>query len=201
MQRAAFFNDGWNIFDAVVVGVAVAPATAAFSVLRVLRLLRLITAVPALQRVVGGLIRALPGMGSILLLICLIFYVGAVMAVNLYGADFPEQFGTLGRSLFTLFTVMTLEGWVDDVVKLILVKHPYAWILFFISFIVVTTFTVLNLIIGIIVNAIGEEHAEAGKAERKIMHEETAPLAAEIKALRAEIVSLREDVAGRKRRS
>jgi len=95
---------------------------------------------------------------------------------------------------------MTLEGWVDDVVKPILVKHPYAWI-FFISFIVVTTFTVLNLIIGIIVNAIGEEHAEAGKAERKIMHEETAPLAAEIKALRAEIASLRKDVAGGKRRT
>ena len=79
VQRAAFFSDGWNIFDAVVVGVAVAPATAAFSVLRVLRvlrLLRLITAVPALQRVVGGLIRALPGMGSILLLICLIFLCG-----------------------------------------------------------------------------------------------------------------------------
>ena len=139
-------------------------------------------------------------MGSILLLICLIFYVAAVMAVNLYGADFPEQFGTLGRSLFTLFTVMTLEGWVDDVVKPILAKHPYAWI-FFISFIVVTTFTVLNLIIGIIVNAIGEEHAEAEKEEQKMMHEETAPLAAEIKSLRAEIASLREDVAGRKRRS
>jgi voltage-gated sodium channel len=208
VQRAAFFSDGWNIFDAVVVvGVAVAQATAAFSVLRALRVLRLlglITAVPALQRVVGGLIRALPGMGSILLLIGLVFYVAAVMAVNLYGADYPEQFGTLGRSLFTLFTVMTLEGWVDDVVKPILVKHPYAWI-FFISFIVVTTFTVLNLIIGIIVNAISEEHAEneskERKAERKIMHEETAPLLREIRSLRAEIASLREDVAGGKRRS
>lgn len=203
VKRAAFFRDGWNIFDAVVIGVAVAPATAAFSVLRalrVLRLLRLITVVPALQRVVGGLIRALPGMGSILLLICLIFYVAAVMAVNLYGQDFPAQFGTLPRSLFTLFTVMTLEGWVDDVVKPILTTHPYAWV-FFISFIVVTTFTVLNLIIGIIVNAISEEHAAAEKAEREIMHEETAPLAAEIRALRAEIVSLREDVLSRKRRT
>jgi hypothetical protein len=89
---------------------------------------------------------------------------------------------------------MTLEGWVDDVVKPILFKHPYAWI-FFISFIVVTTFTVLNLIIGIIVNAISEEHAEneskERKAERKIMHEETAPLMREIKSLRAEIASLR----------
>ncbi len=206
VRRAAFFRDGWNIFDMVVVGVAVAPATAAFSVLRalrVLRLLRLITAVPALQRVVG-LIRALPGMGSILLLIGLIFYVAAVMAVNLYGRDFPEQFGTLGRSLFTLFTVMTLEGWVDDVVRPILAKHPYAWI-FFISFIVVTTFTVLNLIIGIIVNAIQEEHAATEsaerKAEREMMHDETAPLMRELKELRGEIVALRREVGGRKQRS
>ncbi|HEX7532297.1 MAG TPA: ion transporter [Methyloceanibacter sp.] len=206
VQRAAFFRDGWNIFDMVVVGVAVAPATAAFSVLRALRVLplrRLITAVPARQRVVGGLIRALPGMGSILLLIGLIFYVAAVMAVNLYGSDFPEQFGTLGRSLFTLFTVMTLEGWVDDVVRPILAKHPYAWI-FFISFIVVTTFTVLNLIIGIIVNAIQEEHAEnesaERKAERKMVHDETAPLMRELKALRGEIVALRQEVGGRKQK-
>ncbi len=201
VKRAAFFRDGWNIFDAVVIGVAVAPATAAFSVLRalrVLRLLRLITVVPALQRVVGGLIRALPGMGSILLLICLVFYVAAVMAVNLYGQDFPDQFGTLPRSLFTLFTVMTLEGWVDDVVKPILATHPYAWI-FFIAFIVVTTFTVLNLIIGIIVNAISEEHAAVEKAEREMMHEEAAPLAAEIRALRSEIVSLREAVSASRR--
>ena len=104
VQRGAFFREGWNIFDVVVVGIALAPATSAFSLLRalrVLRLLRLITAVPALQRVVGGLIGALPGMGSILLLIGLVFYVSAVMAVNLYGKDYPDLFGTLGTSLYT----------------------------------------------------------------------------------------------------
>jgi voltage-gated sodium channel len=133
--------------------------------------------------VVAGLLASLPGMSSILFLIGLIYYVFAVIGTKLFGVTNPELFGTLGKSLFTLFTVMTLEGWVDDVVKPILVKHPYAWI-FFISFIVVTTFTVLNLIIGIIVNAISEEHAAADKVEHKIMHEETAPLVAEIKALR-----------------
>lgn len=147
VQRGRFFRDGWNIFDVFVVGIALAPATAAFSVLRalrVLRLLRLITAVPALQRVVGGLIGALPGMGSILLLIALIFYVCAVMAVNLYGAQYPELFGTLGASLFTLFTIMTLEGWVERVVNPIMETHPYAW-LFFIPFFIITTFWVLAL--------------------------------------------------------
>jgi voltage-gated sodium channel len=193
VQRGKFFRDGWNIFDAIVVGIALAPATAAFSVLRalrVLRLLRLITAVPALQRVVGGLITALPGMGSILLLIGLVFYVSAVMAVNLYGEDYPELFGTLGRSLYTLFTIMTLEGWTNDVVNPVMEKHPYA-LLFFIPFIVVTTFWVLNLFIGIIVNAMQEEHE---KAEAEMIHDETAPLARELAALRAEIAALRAEV-------
>ena len=199
VQRWAFFRDGWNIFDAIVVGIALAPATAAFSVLRalrVLRLLRLITAVPALQRVVGGLIGALPGMGSIVLLIGLVFYVSAVMAVNLYGKAFPELFGTLGASLYTLFTIMTLEGWTNDVVNPIMDRYPYAW-LFFIPFIVITTFWVLNLFIGIIVNAMQEEHA---KAEAEMVHDETVPILREIKELRAEIAALREEVGARKSR-
>jgi voltage-gated sodium channel len=209
VQRAAFFKNGWNWFDTFVVGVALAPATAHFAVLRalrVLRLLRLITAVPSLQRVVGGLLRALPGMGSILLLIALIFYVAAVMAVNLYGGEYPDKFGTLPKALYTLFTIMTLEGWVADVVNPIMDKHPYAW-LFFIPFIVITTFWVLNLFIGIIVNALQEEHAKEAalereaerkaelEAEREAIQDETAPLVREIQALKAEMVGLRADIA------
>ena len=204
VQRGAFFRDGWNIFDMTVVGIALAPATSTFAVLRalrVLRLLRVITVVPALQRVVGGLIGALPGMGSILLLIALIFYVFGVMAVNLYGEEDPEHFGTLGAALYTLFTVMTLEGWVDDVVNPLMRSSPSAW-LFFIPFIVITTFTVLNLFIGIIVNAMQEEHAKAKadefEAERELIQDETAPLVREIKGLKAEIAALRRELQGSK---
>jgi voltage-gated sodium channel len=203
LQRTAFFRDGWNIFDFIVIGISLAPATDAFTVLRalrVLRLLRLITIVPSLRRVVGGLISALPGMGSIVLLIGLIYYVCAVMAVNLFGDDFPQLFGTLPASLFTLFTIMTLEGWVDGVVKPIMEKFPYAW-LFFIPFIIGTTFTILNLFIGIIVNAmqgeVEKEHAAAREAEREIVHGETAPLMAELKSLRAEVAALRGDISAR----
>jgi voltage-gated sodium channel len=201
--RGPFFRDGWNIFDFVVIAISLAPATDAFTVLRalrVLRLLRLVTIMPSLRRVVGGLIGALPGMGSIVLLIGLVYYVCAVMAVNLFGADFPQLFGTLGSSLFTLFTIMTLEGWVDGVVKPIMEKYPYAW-LFFIPFIIGTTFTVLNLFIGIIVNAMQAEHAKAEaaerEAEREMVHDETAPLVAEIKAMRSELQELRTEVAAR----
>ena len=203
VQRKAFFRDGWNIFDFIVVGIALAPATEAFSVLRalrVLRILRIITAVPTLRRVVGGLIASLPGMASIFLLIMLVYYVSAVMAVNLYGAEFPDLFGTLGRSMFTLFTIMTLEGWVEGVVKPIMEKHPYAW-LFFIPFIIGTTFTVLNLFIGVIVGAMQEEHEKAARAEieaeREVVHEETAPLVREVKALKSEIAALRREMTGR----
>ena len=123
--------------------------------LRILRALRLITAVPALKAVVAGLLAALPGMGSIVVLIGLLYYVFAVIAIKLYGTEFPELFGTLGRSLFTLFTVMTLEGWVE-VVKSMMEKFPYAWV-FFVTFIVTTTFMVLNLFIGVVVNAMQAE--------------------------------------------
>jgi voltage-gated sodium channel len=123
-----------------------------------------------------------------------------VMAVNLFGEDFPALFGTLPASLFTLFTIMTLEGWVDGVVKPIMEKYPYAW-LFFIPFIIGTTFTILNLFIGIIVNAMQSEHAkeEAAEraAEREMMQDETAPLMVEIKGLRAEVQALRAEIMGR----
>ena len=132
--------------------------------LRILRVLRLITAVPTLKRVVAGLLASLPGMGSIVLLIGLIYYVFAVMATKLFGDDIPGLFGTLGHSLFTLFTVMTLEGWTDGVAKPVMEKHPAAWV-FFITFIVVTTFMVLNLFIGVVVNAMQAE-ADQGRSGR-----------------------------------
>jgi voltage-gated sodium channel len=202
VHRLAFFRDAWSVFDFVVVAIAIVPATENLSVLRalrVLRVLRLITIVPALRRVVGGLIASLPGMGSIALLLLLLFYVFAVMATQLFGPEFPEQFGNLGRSAFTLFTVMTLEGWVDGVVKPIMQVHPYAW-LFFIPYILITTFAVLNLFIAVIVNAMQSEHEAAMKEEERLHREERLRLGtitateehilAQFEALRAEVKTL-----------
>jgi voltage-gated sodium channel len=202
VYRLSFFRDPWNVFDFVVVAIALVPATETLSVLRalrILRVLRLITAVPALKAVVTGLLTALPGMGSIVLLIGLLYYVFAVMATKMYGPEAPELFGTLGASLFTLFTVMTLEGWVE-VVKSLMEQRPYAWI-FFITFIVVTTFMVLNLFIGVVVNAMQAEHekefAQELEAEREVVQEETAPILSEIRTLKAEIAELRKAIAGK----
>jgi voltage-gated sodium channel len=139
-------------------------------------------------------------MGSIVFLIGLIYYVFGVMATKLFGDDYPALFGTLPDSLFTLFTVMTLEGWVNDVAKPVMEKHPYAWV-FFISYIVVTTFMVLNLFIGVVVNAMQAEASKAEaverEAEREMIQEEAAPVLAEVKSLRAEVAALRADLARR----
>ena len=194
VYRLRFFRDPWRIFDLVVVAFALVPATGNLSVLRalrILRVLRLISIVPSLRRVVTGFIRALPGMGSIMLLLALVFYVFAVMATKLYGQSFPEHFGTLGASLYTLFQVMTLEGWSDGVVRPIMEVYPWAW-LFFIPFIVATSFTVLNLFIGVIVSAMEAEHEAAESAERAAMQDDQETILAELRARRAEVKALSE---------
>jgi voltage-gated sodium channel len=200
VHRLDFFRDPWSVFDFVVVGIALVPASENFTVLRalrVLRVLRLITAIPSLKRVVAGLLASLPGMGSILVLIGLIYYVFAVIGTKLFGLTNPDLFGTLGRSLYTLFTVMTLEGWTNDVAKPVMEHHPYGWIYLF-AFIIVATFMVLNLFIGVVVNAMQSESEKVEEAEQVIVHEEAAPILAEVKGLRQEVAALRAELAGRK---
>ncbi len=187
-----FFLSGWNIFDLLVVGVALAPVGGALSVLRalrVLRVLRLMSIVPDLRRVVEALLRSLPGLGAIAGLLMLLFYVFAVMATMLFGDLHEEAFGTLGRSLFTLFQIMTLEGWAD-IARKIMEEMPFAWA-FFIPFILVTTLTVLNLFVAIIVNSMQTLHDEDLKRDSVTADHQHVELLAEIKALRAEMTEMR----------
>lgn len=157
----SFFRSGWNLFDAVIVGIALVPAGQGLSVLRamrILRVLRVITVAPRLRRVVEGFVTALPGMGSVFLLMAIIFYIGGVMASKLFGESFPEWFGTLGRSLYSLFQVMTLESWSMGIVRPVMEVYPLAWA-FFVPFILVTTFAVVNLLVGLIVNSMQAAHS------------------------------------------
>ncbi|MFD1704729.1 ion transporter [Methylopila henanensis] len=192
-RRAAFFRDPWSVFDLVVVGIALLPASGPFQVvraLRVLRVFRLITRIPSLRRVVGALVGALPGMSSIVLLLLLVLYVFAVMATQLFGADMPDRFGTLGLSLLTLFQLVTLDGWSGEVVRPLLETHPYSWI-FFILFILVSSFTVFNLFIGVVVNAMQAEH-EAERIEKTGRPPASLEeVLAEVRKLRAEVAALR----------
>jgi voltage-gated sodium channel len=153
--RFSFFRSGWNVFDLIIVVIALIPAVGPFSVLRalrILRVLRLISTIPAMRRVIDGFVHALSGLVSVAGIMLLIFYVSAVMATKLFGESFPEFFGSIPNSLYSLFQIMTLESWSMGIVRPVLEVFPYAW-LFFIPFILVTTFAVLNLIIGIIVNS------------------------------------------------
>lgn len=192
----AFYRNGWNLFDLVVVGIALAPSTGALSVLRalrILRVLRLVSVVPSLRRVVASLVGAIPGLGAISGVLLLFFYVSSVLATKLYGDLAPELFGSIGGSMFTLFQIMTLEGWAD-IVRDIMEPQPFAW-LFFIPFILVATFTMLNLFIAIIVNAMQSEHEADQKAEMAAIQEasdaETATITAEIARVRQDIAELK----------
>lgn len=193
VHRLRFFRDPWNVFDFVVVGIALLPTSGPLAVLRalrVLRVLRLVTVVPSLRRVVGALLGALPGMGSIVMLLGLIFYVGAVMATKLYGGTFPQWFGDVPASLYTLFQVMTLESWSMGIVRPVMDVHPQAW-LFFVPFILATSFTALNLFIGVVVSAMQSEiDAERKKTVEDAVSHAEEPLVAEVKALREQVALL-----------
>jgi voltage-gated sodium channel len=192
VHRLAFFRDPWSLFDFFVVAIALIPATGSLSVLRalrILRVLRLVTAVPSLRRVVAGLISATPGMGSIALLLLLVFYVFAVMATKLYGETNPELFGHLGTSAYTLFQAMTFDDWSNGIVKPLMEKeNTYAWF-FLMLFMIVSTFMVLNLFIGVVVTALDEVTGD-GKPKPKPLDGDA--VMAELKALRAEVARLSE---------
>jgi len=169
---ARFWRDPWSVFDFLVVAVALVPATESLSglrALRILRVLRLISAVPSMRRVVSGLFRAIPGMSAVVALLALIFYVFSVMATMLYGDTFPQYFGTIGESAYSLFQIMTLESWSQGIVRPVLEVHPLAW-LFFIPFILMTSFAVLNLFIGIIVDSMQEQARERLEALQEQSH-------------------------------
>ncbi len=197
VYRLAFWRDPWSVFDFAVVAIALVPASGELAVLRalrVLRVLRLLTMVPSMRRVVGALLEAIPGLGAIAMVLLIIYYVFAVIATNLFAADYPEWFGHLGRSLYTLFQIMTLESWSMGIARPVMENFPYSWA-FFVPFILIATFTMLNLFIAIIVNAMQrysekEHQATIAVVEQAATHTE-ADLHAEMRGIRDEIRELK----------
>ncbi|MBA3068466.1 MAG: ion transporter [Hyphomonas sp.] len=167
VYRFQFFREGWNVFDFSVIAISLVPGASAFTVmraLRVLRVLRLLRFVPMMKRITEALLKSIPGMGAILAVIILVIYVGAVMATNMYGntanADVHEMFGALPDSALTLFQLMTMDGWSDILDAVTDDGHPYAWI-FFLIFIFVGSFAILNLFIALVVEALSNEQKAA----------------------------------------
>ncbi|RRD31026.1 ion transporter [Actinomyces bowdenii] len=166
MGPRRFFSSGWNVFDFLVVAVALVPGAGPLSVLRTLRILRLLRVIkflPSLRRVVEALMLSLPGISAIAVLMLMIFYVAAVMSTAMFGQAFPDWFGSLGKSLYTLFQIMTLESWSMGIVRPVMEHSPWAWA-FFVPFILVSAFTMLNLFVAVIVDTMGQMDA-AGQEE------------------------------------
>ena len=184
----SFFRNGWNIFDLAIVSAALVPAGEQFSVLRALRILRalrLISVVPSMRKVIVGLFKAIPSIGTVIVMLVLLFYISAVMATKLFGEAFPQWFGTLGESLYSLFQIMTLESWSMGIVRPVMEEFPYAWA-FFVPFILLTSFIVLNLFIGVIVNAMAEATEDEAHDEREMIITELRALRSDIAELKAE---------------
>ena len=196
VHRLAFFKDGWSIFDFIVVGIALVPASGPFAVLRalrVLRVLRVLTFVPSMRKIVGALIKSLNGMLSIAMVLALIYYVAAVMVTKLFGQAFPDWFGSLGASLYTLFQIMTLESWSMGIARPVIAEFPYAWA-FFVPFILIATFTMLNLFIAVIVNAVQTMHDEEHKAEQDAEQATQQQLLLQMQQLQQELQHLRREL-------
>ena len=192
-----FFRNPWNLFDFLVVSIALIPSSGPLTVLRVLRLLRLISMVPRFRFVVESLLRAIPGILSIAGLLVILFYVAAVMATGLFGATFPQWFGSIGESMYSLFQIMTLESWSMGIARPVMEVHPWAWA-YFVPFILIATFTMLNLFIAIIVSTmqsmVEEQNAQETREIGAVVHDENLQLQQTIRELREEVRSLRESL-------
>jgi voltage-gated sodium channel len=196
----AFFRSAWNLFDLFVVGVGLLPQTDSLSALRglrVIRAMRLLSVVPQMRAVVQALLDALPGMGAVIVMLSIVYYVFGVMATIMYGDAFDPWFGTLARSLYSLFQIMTLESWSMGIVRPVMETFPLAWA-FFVPFIIITAFSVLNLFIGLLVNtmqnAVEEETEEEFERLRDLVKLETDQVDAHVTELQDEIRALRAEL-------
>ena len=199
VYRSGFFKDGWNNFDFIIVLVSYLPFIEGLSVLRslrILRVLRLVSVVPQFRKVTQAFLDSLSGLSVIGAILSLLFYVGAVMTTKLFGSDFPDWFGSIPHSLYSLFQIMTLESWSMGIVRPVMEVYPHAW-LFFVPFIVVTTFAALNLLIGVIVNSMQSLHEDTKESldrhlneqdrERALLKEKLEKLEVAIKEIKSRL--------------
>jgi voltage-gated sodium channel len=195
VMRFDFFRSGWNIFDLIIVAGSLPlqfmggfAGVSILRALRVVRLTRILSLTPQMRRVMEAMFHALPGIFSILVLLLLFFYIGAVMATTLFGPQHADMFGNIGKSMLTLFKISIFDGW-GDIVDTVEATHAHAW-LFFLVFTIFTAFTVLNLFVGVIVDAMQEkqaEHLAEMAAEREAKQAETdAAQSIAIKELRGD---------------
>lgn len=199
VRRWRFFQNGWNIFDSIIVAIALLPGADAFSVLRafrVLRIFRLLSQVSSMRLVSESAISAMPALGSTFLVLALVYYVFAIICTSIFGSAFPQWFGNIGESLYSLFQIMTLESWSMGIVRPVREVFPYAWLVF-IPFIMLTAFIILNIVVAIMVDSVNSTKADMNRDEAA--ESPTPELAAPLAELSGEIARLSEEMRGLRR--
>lgn len=198
--RHRFFSSPWNLFDFLIVAIALIPAAGPLHILRTLRILRtarLIKNVPKLRLIIESLLKSIPSIGWIAVLLFMIFYIFAVIGTDLYMDEFPEYFGNMGKTFFTLFQVMTLESWSSGIARPMMQDLPFAY-LFFVPFILLATYTTLNVFIAIVVNTMNELNRAEMKDEearmREFVHQEHAEMLAYLKSIQQKINRLEKTI-------
>ena len=187
-----YFADGWNLFDFTVIAVSLLPSTGELATLarlaRLFRVLRLVSALPELRLIVATLIRSVPGMFNVLALMSIIFYVYGVAGYHLFRDIDPTHWRTLGIALLSLFRIVTLEDW-TDIMYAALDHYWWAWA-YFVSFVVVGTFVVINLFIAVVINSLDE--AKQDRLQALATPPSREELLAELSRTRAALARLQE---------
>jgi len=193
IYRGKFFTSAWNVFDFVIIAVSILPAAGSFSIfraLRIIRTLRLLKNLPKLKLIIESLLHSIPSIGWIAVLLCIVYYIFAVVGVNLFGVLYPEYFGDLWKAFFTLFQIMTLESWSSAIARPIMDGVPFS-AFYFVSFILIATYTTLNIFIAIVVNTMNEislkELQEEEQNIKDFVRKENAKLHTKLDALQAEL--------------
>lgn len=198
-----FFKETWNVFDVVIISISFLPSGSAFSAIRALRILRVlhvISLVPRMRHVVAAMIRSLPQIGSILALLLIVSYIASVIVTHLYGVEYPELFGSIGRSMLTMFQLMTLEGWAAEVVRPVMETHPYS-VFLFIPYMLMTAFAILNLFTAVLVDSmqILQQNYSYERSEQQtaqVITDELLEVKADLQELTRELKKMRGALAG-----
>lgn len=193
-----FFRDPWHIFDVAIVIVLLLPTGGAFAAVlrmaRILRVLRLVSVLPQLQLLVNAFLKSIPSLFYVGLLLGLHFYIYAVLGTHFFKATDAARFGSLPETMLTLFKVVTLEGWVE-IMELSRQAHPVGAAIYFVTFIMLGTMIMLNLLIGVVVHGMDEAREEAAAAARAANQQDTHQLMVALEdhlaAMKLEMAELR----------
>jgi voltage-gated sodium channel len=189
-----FFLEGWNVFDFIVIGIAFIPglsnSSTIFRLARLARIVRVVHLLPDVRILITGVIRSIPPLGSMAILTTLILFVYGMVGWQLFSDELPEQWGNIGEAMLTLFVMLTLEDF-PQYMEAGMEIHSWSWV-FFVSFILIAAFVVINVFIGIVLNSM----EEARELERRpvVRPDEVAPVAERIAILRSALDELEREL-------